>query len=108
MAEHFRFEMVKAGNWHRYDGKAYGDHGQLDEDRPHFVAQTKVGDRFVQMETAGCFGTRLGLCPGWVLVEDKWVRAYRFRGLSAETAAMMLRDLDVEMNRLMTLLNEDP
>ena len=98
MALHFRYAIVEAGNWRRYKDPV-GEHGSVDEDRPHFIAKTELGDKFVALDASGMIG-RTGLCPGWVrLPNGDEIRAYRFMhvGESPEGIEEMLGDLDNEV-----------
>jgi len=95
MAEHFRHEIVEAGEWRRYT-EPEGAHGGSNEDRPHFVARTEAGDKLVALDVSGVIG-HTGLCPGWVKRPDGTeVRAYRFRVLeaTADCIERMLGDMD--------------
>lgn len=100
MTEHFRFEVVKAGDWRRYR-EPMGTHGKVDEDRPHFIAQTEAAEEFVRLNAELVIQT--GLCPGWVKVGDREILAYRFREVTndMETIERVLRDLDAEVSRVM-------
>jgi|LSQX01.3.fsa_nt_gb hypothetical protein len=100
MAEHFRLATVKAGDWRRYR-KPMGSHGRVDDDRPHFVAQTEAAEEFVRLNAELVIQT--GLCPGWVKVGDRETLAYRFREVTDDKEALerVLRDLDAEVNRVM-------
>ena len=105
MAEHFRHEIVKAGKWRRYDAEPTGQHGPVDEDRPHFIAQTEEAEKFVALD-AGGFAGHTGLPPGWVVLPDGTnVRAYRFRLLDATDEAIesMLVDLDDAVAKILQL-----
>lgn len=103
MALHYRHEIVEAGKWRRYDSQ--GPHAFVDEDRPHFIAQTEEAEKLVALDASGRVG-RTGLPPGWVTLPDgSEVRAYRFQYLHAseEEIESMLADMDAVVERLMQI-----
>ena len=104
MAVHFRHEIVEAGKWRRYSAPQ-GEHGSVDEDRPHFIAHTEEADKFVALDVSGVAGNT-GLPPGWVTLPDgSEARAYRFRLLDATDEAIesMLVDLDDAVAKILQL-----
>ena len=97
MTEHFRYEVIKTGKWRR-NAEPVGEHGEVNEDRPHFVSKTMLADQFIDIDAA----TRVtGLCPGWVWANGEWTRAYRFRTLDETRVPEMLADLDEEVVKAM-------
>jgi hypothetical protein len=97
MAEHFRYEVVKAGKWRR-NCEPVGEHEEVTEDRPHFISQTMLADQFIDIDAVRGY---TGLCPGWVRGNGEWTRAYRFRRVDEASVPSMLADLDEAVTKLM-------
>lgn len=98
MNTHFQYEMIPAGRWSRIKGTT--PRGG-DEDRPHLVPITEMGERLVTIEATG-FAGRTGLCPGEITREDgSKVLAYRFIRLPLEEVPMLIAQLNGQVRGLL-------
>lgn len=70
------------------------------EPRPHLIPLTQEAETLVAIDAGGFMG-HSGLCPGEVLLDGKWITAYRFIKLSEEDAANLILQLEAEIENVM-------
>lgn len=100
--EHFKYEMIAAGDWRRIDARETGN-----EPRPHLVPKTAGAMSFTAIVAFGAMGTG-GLCPGEIRMgpaDDDWMGAFRFIDLTPEAAVRIEADIVKEMERIMPVLD---